>query len=65
VNIFVMCMNCGEEVKVAVESLRWIRCPRCHRAINLDRCPKKVALPTEISERGISFEDAVSRVHTR
>ena len=64
-NIFVMCTKCGKEVLVHAHSLKWIRCPQCHRAIYLDNCPKKVALPNEVSVRGISFEDAVSRVHTR
>lgn len=39
-NLIVTCPRCGEEMLVAVKRLKWIRCKKCHKGINID--PAKV-----------------------
>jgi len=39
-NRIITCWRCGEDMKVAVKSLRWIRCSSCHGHIDLTRLPR-------------------------
>lgn len=34
-NVIVVCPRCGYEKLVHAHSLKWIRCPGCHRGINI------------------------------
>lgn len=51
-NLIVTCPKCGEEMIVSAKRLKWIRCKRCHKGIEISWAKKEATSRDRIHHIG-------------